>query len=63
MSNEQFDQVKASLLSYYHNAEIDYDCFIITNEDLSEGDLLKKGIPKLANDHLHKFNSFFILVK
>ncbi len=44
LSDEQFDQVSAILLEEYENAEIDKDCFVITKEDLAEGNLKTKGI-------------------
>ena len=39
MLDEQFNKVNDSLREYYSNAEIDKDFFVITKEDLSEGNL------------------------
>ena len=44
ISDEQFNQVSASLREKYENAEIDKACFVITKEDLAEGNLKAKGI-------------------
>ena len=47
----------------YKNAEIDKDCFVITKEDLAEGNLKAKGIQKRLWIHQSKFNAFLIFVK
>ena len=44
MLDEEFNKVKSSLCEHYSNAEIDKDCFVITKEDLSEGNLEEKEI-------------------
>ncbi len=44
MTDEDFNQVSANLRKKYKNAEIDKDCFVITKEDLAEGNLKEKGI-------------------
>ncbi len=44
LSDEKFNQVSAFLRETYENAEIDKDCFVITKEDLAEGNLKEKGI-------------------
>ena len=47
----------------YKNAEIDKDCFVITKEDLAEGNLKEKGILKRLWNHQSKFNACLIFVK
>ena len=42
--DDQFNQVSSSLREKYKYAEIDKDCFVITKEDLAEGNLITKGI-------------------
>ncbi len=44
LPDEKFDQVIASVSKFYENAEIDKNYFIITKEDLYEGNLQEKGI-------------------
>ena len=44
ISDEQLNQVSEYLREKYKNAEIDKDCFVITKEDLAEGNLKEKGI-------------------
>ena len=39
MLDEEFNKVKSSLCERYSSAEINKDCFVITKEDLSKGDL------------------------
>ncbi len=51
MSDEKFNQVNVILREEYKNAEIDKDFFVITKEDLSEGDLWEKGIIERLYSH------------
>ena len=44
LSDKKFNKVSESLRKKYKNAEIDKDCFVITKEDLAEGNLKEKGI-------------------
>ena len=44
ISNEDINQVSEYLREKYKNAEIDKDCFVITKDDLAEGNLKEKGI-------------------
>ncbi len=44
MSEKQFNKLNAILRKRYKNAEIDKDCFVITKEDLAEGNIKAKGI-------------------
>ena len=39
MPDEQFNKVNSSLCEHYENAVINKDFFVITKEDLSEGNL------------------------
>ena len=63
ISDEQFNQVSEYLREKYKNAEIDNNCFIITKEDLAEGNQKEKGIQKRLWIHQSKFNAFLIFVK
>ena len=63
MSGEQLYQVFSYLREEYKNAEIDKECFVITKEDLAEGNLKEKGIQKRLWIHQRKFNAFLIFVK
>ena len=63
ISNEDINQVSEYLREKYKNAEIDNNCFIITKEDLAEGNLKEKGIQKRLWIHQSKFNAFLIFVK
>ncbi len=63
MSDEQFNQVSAFLGEEYKNAEIDKDCFVITKEELAEGNLEAKGIQQRLWSHQSKFNAFLIFAK
>ncbi len=44
ISDEQLNQVSEYLREKYKYVEIEKSCFVITNEDLAEGDLKAKGI-------------------
>ncbi len=51
ISDEQFNQVSEYLREEYKNAKIDKNCFVITKEDLSEGNLKEKGIQQRLWSH------------
>ena len=61
--DEQYNQVSEYLREEYKNAKIDKNCFVITKEDLAEGNLKEKGIQQRLWNHQSKFNAFLIFVK
>ena len=44
ISDEQLNQVSEYLREKYKYVEIEKNCFVITKEDLAEGELKEKGI-------------------
>ena len=48
ISDEKFNEINASLRDHFKNMKIDKNCFVITKEDLSSGNLKEKGIYQQA---------------